>query len=251
MKIKVSIPDYFQVKHYKALTILSSLDEVEQMVHTICTITELSREEVMKWDVGSVVEVYGVINNMIASTAQAFHPIIEWKGQMYGFRNMSKMNLGEYIDLDNLCKESDKNLTSILAILYRPLTNNKIKDGKFIIKSTIKAMKYDVENVFDYYEVEEYNPEIRKQRTPEFDEFPLDIAMGALGFFLDISAMLLTNSQTYSLKAAETMVQKEMNKLTKTKQRLLNTMVGFTHSTNLLKLRSYPLQETNQLQTLT
>jgi hypothetical protein len=150
MKVKVSIPDYFQVKHYKALTILSSLDEVEQMVHTICTITELPREDVMKWDVGSVVEVYGVINNMNSSTAQAFYPIIEWNGQLYGFRNMSKMNLGEYIDLDNLCKESDKNLTSILAILYRPLTNNKIKDGQFIIKSTIKAMKYDVENVFDY-----------------------------------------------------------------------------------------------------
>jgi len=251
MKVKISIPDYFQVKHYKALTILSSLDEVEQMVHTICTITEISREEVMKWDVGSVVEVYGVINNMIASTSQAFHPIIEWKGELYGFKNMSKMNLGEYIDLDNLCKDTEKNLTSILAILYRPLTNNKIKDGKFIIKSTIKAMNYDVENIFDYYEVEDYDPEVRKVRTPEFENFPLDIAMGAMGFFLDISAMLLTNSQTYSLKPAETAITKEMEKLTKTKRRLLNTTVGFLHSSNLLRHRSYPLQEINQSQTLT
>jgi hypothetical protein len=204
----------------------------------------------MKWDVGSVVEVYGVINNMIASTSQAFHPIIEWKGELYGFKNMSKMNLGEYIDLDNLCKDTEKNLTSILAILYRPLTNNKIKDGKFIIKSTIKAMNYDVENIFDYYEVEDYDPEVRKVRTPEFENFPLDIAMGAMGFFLDTSAMLLTNSQTYSLKPAETMIKEEMKKLTKAKRRLLNTMVGFTHSSNLLRHRSYPLQEINQSQTL-
>lgn len=248
-KVKVSIPEYFQVKHYKALTTLSSLDEVEQMVHTITSIAEVSREEVMKWDISSVIEVYNIINNIIATTSQAFHPIIEWNGQLWGFRNMSKMTLGEYIDIDNLAKDSEKNLTSLLAILYRPITNNKIKDGQFIFKSTIKALKYEVENVFDYYEVEEYDLETRKQRTPEFDNFPLDIAMGALGFFLDINAMLLTNFQIYSLKPTEEIITKEMEKLSKKQHRLLNTMVGFTHSTNLLKRKSYQLQETGLLQT--
>ena len=249
MKVKVSIPEYFQVKHYKALTTLASLDEIEQMVHTIVHVADVPREEIMKWDISSVVEVYGIINNIIATTHQAFHPIIEWNGQLWGFRNMSKMTLGEYIDIDNLSKDTEKNLTSLLAILYRPVTSNKIKDAQFILKSTIKALKYDVENVFDYYEVEEYNPEIRKQRTPEFENFPLDIAMGALGFFLDINAMLLTNSQTYSLKPTEEMIKKEMSKLNKNKHRLVNTMVGFTHSTNLLRRQSYQLQETGLLPT--
>lgn len=249
MKLKVSIPEYFQVKHYKALTTLSSLDEIEQMVHTIVSIADVSREEVMKWDISSVIEVYGVINKIIAETNQAFHPVIEWNGQLWGFRNMSKMTLGEYIDIDNLAKDTEKNLTSILAILYRPIVDNKIKDGQFIIKSTIKALKYDVENVFDYYTVEEYDLETRKQRTPEFDSFPLDVAMGALGFFLDINAMLLTNSEIYSLKQTEVLIKEEMKKLSKSKHRLLNTMVGFTSSTNLLKRRSYQLQETGLLQT--
>lgn len=252
MKVKVSIPEYFQVKHYKALTILSSLDEVEQMIYTITSIAEVSREDVLKWDISSVVEVYNVINKIISETTQAFHPIIEWKGQLWGFRNMSKMTLGEYIDIDNLTKDpgaTEKNLTSILAILYRPITNNKIKDAQYIFKSTIKALKYDVENVFDYYEVEEYDLETRKQRTPEFEEFPLDIAMGALGFFLDINAMLLTNSQTYSLKPTEEMIKTEMKKLNKKQHRLLNTMVGFTASTTLLRRPSYQLQETGLLQT--
>jgi hypothetical protein len=248
MKIKVSIPEYFQVKHYKALTTLASLDEIEQMVHTVVSVADVSREEVMKWDVSSVIEVYGIINNIIATTAQSFHPIIEWNGQLWGFRNMSKMTLGEYIDIDNLSKDTEKNLTALLAILYRPITSNKIKDGKFIFKSTIKALKYDVENVFDYYTVEDYDLETRKQRTPEFDNFPLDIAMGALGFFLDINAMLLTNSQTYSLRPTEEMIKKEMSMLNKKQHRLLNTMVGFTHSTNLLRRQSYQLQETGLLQ---
>jgi hypothetical protein len=249
MKVKVSIPEYFQVKHYKALTTLSSLDEVEQMVHTIVSIVDISREEVLKWDVSSVVEVYGMINKIISDTNQAFHPIIEWNGQLWGFRNMSKMNLGEYIDVDNLSKDTEKNLTALLAILYRPITSNKIKDANYIFKSTIKALKYDVENVFDYYEVEEYDLDKRIQRTPEFENFPLDIAMGALGFFLDINAMLLTNMETYSLKRTEMIVEKEITKLSKTKRRLLNTMVGFTSSTNLLRRPSYPLQETGLLQT--
>lgn len=249
MKVKVSIPEYFQVKHYKALTTLASLDEVEQMVHTIVSIADVPREEVMKWDISSVVEVYGIINNIIANTAQSFHPIIEWNGQLWGFRNMSKMTLGEYIDIDNLAKDTEKNLTALLAILYRPITNNKIKDGQFIFKSTIKALKYDVENVFDYYTIEDYDLEVRKQRTPEFDNFPLDIAMGALGFFLDINAMLLTNSEIYSLKQTEEMVKTEMLKLNKRQHRLLNTMVGFTHSTNLLRRQSYQLQETGLLPT--
>ena len=249
MKVKVSIPEYFQVKHYKALTTLASLDEIEQMVHTVVSVADVSREEVMKWDVSSVIEVYGIINDIIATTAQSFHPIIEWNGQLWGFRNMSKMTLGEYIDIDNLSKDTEKNLTALLAILYRPITSNKIKDGKFIFKSTIKALKYDVENVFDYYTVEDYDLETRKQRTPEFENFPLDIAMGALGFFLDINAMLLTNSQTYSLRPTEEIVMKAMSKLNKKQHRLLNTMVGFTHSTNLLRRQSYQLQETGLLPT--
>jgi hypothetical protein len=158
---------------------------------------------------------------------------------------MSKMTLGEYIDLDNLSKDTDKNITSILAILYRPVTSNKIKESKFIIKSTIKALQYDVENVFDYYEVEEYDIDKRKQITPEFDNFPLEIAMGAMGFFLDIKAMLLTNSQIYSLGPIETQIQKQMRKMSKTKRRLLNTTAGFIQSTNLLKPISYPSQVIN------
>ena len=245
MKIQVQIPDYFQVKHYKALTVLSSLDEQEQMVQVISTITEQPYDEIMKWNISSVVEVYNSINAMMNNISTTFHPIIEWNGQIYGFRNMSKMTLGEYIDLDNLSKDTDKNITSILAILYRPVTSNKIKESKFIIKSTIKALQYDVENVFDYYEVEEYDIDKRKQITPEFDNFPLEIAMGAMGFFLDIKAMLLTNSQIYSLGPIETQIQKQMRKMSKTKRRLLNTTAGFIQSTNLLKPISYPSQVIN------
>ncbi len=248
MKLQVTIPDYFNIKHYKALAHIASLDETEQMVHTISVITNTDYDEVMKWNITSVVEVYQLINEMISQQEQSFHPIIEWNGVLYGYRSMGKMNLGEYIDIDNLSKDIDKNLNQILSLLYRPITSNKIKESKFIYKSTIKALNYEVENVFDYYEIEEYDPNKRKLEASKFDEFPIDIALGGLGFFLDIKAMSLSNSQIYSLKSLETAVKEAMKTLPKRKQRLLNTTAGFLLSMNLLKPISYQSQEIVRLQ---
>jgi hypothetical protein len=249
MEVEITIPEYFNIKHYKALAHISSLDETQQMVHTISVITNTEAGEVMKWSLPSVIDVYKHINNMIGSQEQSFHPIIEWNGVLYGYRPMGKMTLGEYIDLDGLCKDVDKNLNQILALLYRPITSKKIDEGKFIYKSTIKAMKYEVENVFDYYEIEEYDPIKCKTISSKFDEFPIDIALGAMAFFLDTKAMLLSDSQIYSLKHLETAIKEQMKTLPKRKQRLLNTTAGYIHSTRLLKPISYQSQAINALQT--
>jgi hypothetical protein len=242
MQIEITIPEYFKIKHYKALAHIKSLDETEQMVHTISVITNTEASEVMKWSLPSVIDVYKLINDMISQQEQSFHPVIEWNGVLYGYCSMGKMTLGEYIDIDNLSKDVDKNLNNILALLYRPITSKKIDEGKFIYKSTIKAMKYEVENVFDYYELEEYDPIKRKADAPKFDEFPIDIALGAMAFFLDTKAVLLSNSQIYSLKSQEMEIKEMMKTQPKRKQRLLNTTAGFLLSTNLLKPISYQSQ---------
>jgi hypothetical protein len=249
MQVEITIPEYFNIRHYKALAHINSLDETEQMVHTISVITNTEASEVMKWSLPSVIDVYKHINNIISNQEQSFHPIIEWNGVLYGYRSMAKMTLGEYIDLDTFCKDVDKNLNNILALLYRPITSKKIDESKFIYKSTIKAMKYEVENVFDYYEIEEYDFEKHKIDSPKFDEFPIDIALGAMAFFLDIKAMLLSDSQIYSLKPLETSIKERVKTLPKRKQRLLNITAGFLHSTRLLKPISYQSQVTNVLQT--
>lgn len=245
MQVEITIPQYFNIRHYKALAHISSLDETEQMVHTISVITNTEASEVMKWSLPSVIDVYKHINDMIGNQDQSFHPVIEWDGVLYGYRAMNKMNLGEYIDMDTLSKDVDKNLNQILALLYRPITSKKLDEGKFIYKSTIKAMKYEVENVFDYYELEEYDSTKRNVDSPKFDEFPIDIALGAMAFFLDTKAMLLSDSQIYSLKPQELMIKQRMKTLSKSKQRLLHTTAGYLHSTRLLKPISYQSQVIN------
>jgi hypothetical protein len=178
---------------------------------------------------------------MLSDALPSFHPIIEWDGVLYGYQPMSKMTLGEYIDIDGLLKDTDKNISAILALLYRPLTSNKIKESTFIFKSTIKAMKYEVENVFDYYDVEEYDIDKHKQRTLEFEKFPIDIALGAMGFFLDIKTTLSNDSQIYFLNPHVAMTLKP----NKRKPRLASIMDGFSLSTSLLKPISYQSMETN------
>lgn len=244
--LKITIPDYFTVKHYKALNHIQSLDEIEQMAWVISTITETDIDEVMRWDLPSVISVYKEVNEIIKNIKSEFYPIIEWKGKTYGFSNMSKMSLGEYIDFETYSKDVNKNLNKILSILYRPITENKINTGTFVAKSSYKAFKYEVENVFDYFKIEEYNSELVSVREDEYDDFPAEVALGALAFFLDTNAMLLSNSQIYSQQPIVEKIQKEMKKMSKLKQRLLHTMVGYIHSMNLVKHPSYPLQEIKQ-----
>jgi hypothetical protein len=190
--------------------------------------------------------VYNAIQTLFKDINPEFYPVIEWEGKLWGFSNMSKMKLGEYIDLDTLIKDPDKNINQILALLYRPVTKNNLTSATFLTKSTLKALKYDVENVFDYYELEEYDPVSRKQRAETFDNFPIEIAMGAMAFFLDTATVLLSDSQLYSLKTQEDLVQIQLKRMSKRKQRLLNITAGFIHSRRLASLKSYPSQAINQ-----
>jgi hypothetical protein len=242
-KTQIQISEYLQVKHYKGLSNITSLDETEQMISIISTITEQSPSDIMKWDLPSVIKVYNVIQDIFKNINPEFYPVIEWEGQLWGYSNISKMTLGEYVDLESLCKLPEKNINQILATLYRPIISNDIPSATYVIKSTLKSLKYDVENIFDYYQLEEYDPTARKKRADKFDNFPIEIALGALAFFLDIKTLLLSDSQIYSKYPIMKEIMGEMNKMSKKKQRLLNTMAGFIHSRNWATLRSYPLQE--------
>lgn len=245
-EIEITIPQYLNLKHYKATNRLTSLDDTQQMVNVISAITSYEAPDIMKWSIPSVIHVYNAIQTLFKDINPEFYPVIEWEDKLWGFSNMSKMKLGEYIDLDTLIKDPDKNINQILALLYRPVTKNNLTTATFLTKSTLKALRYEVENVFDYYELEEYDPVSRKQRAETFDNFPIEIAMGAMAFFLDTATVLLSDSQLYSLKTQEDMVKIQLTRMSKRKQQLLNITAGFTHSRKLANLKFYPSQEINQ-----
>ena len=238
MEISTNIPDYFTVKHYKQFSVLKSLDELEQKLHVIQVLTGESMQTVRQWPIPFIIQLYAELNKLIANVEPEFYPVIEWEGVQYGYRPMHKMLLDEYVDLDMLIKDVDRNINDILAILYRPITKNKLNSGKWVANQTLKVLKEQVENGFDYYEIEKYDNHIREQVASSYDGFPASIALGALGFFLDSNLSLSKNTPSSS-QQWELMMSEAKKKNSKMKRALARITVGFISSINLLRVPSY------------
>lgn len=116
-----------------------------------------------------------------------------WKD--YGFvPDINAISFGEWLDLDSNCKDFPKNLTKILAILYRPISNQ----------------------LGNKYSIEPYNASHLKN-ADEFNEMPLSIANGALVFFSTIekelvntSLQFLDSQVTKNLREAMTMMEEAL-----------------------------------------
>jgi hypothetical protein len=245
-QIQVQVPDYFTLKHYKSLQHLKDIeDEIERKLMTVAVFTNRSYDDVMNWNVNSIIEITDKIEEVLSNIKPEFYPIIEWNGKLWGYSSMQNMSVGEYVDLDNLCKDTDANINEILAILIRPVTENNLQSSKFVTRSTFKSLKYEVENVFDYYKIEEYDFIKRKHIAGTFDDFPAEIALGAMAFFLGTKTMLLKNTQVSSPNDQKELVLK-MNWKKRTANRLLNTMGGFIRSRSWQILPSYKSQVTSE-----
>jgi len=244
MEITTNIPDYFTVKHYKQFSVLKSLDDMEQKLHVIQVLTGESMETVLKWPIPFIIQLYAKLNDLISGVEPEFYPVIEWEGKQYGYRPMHKMNLDEYIDLDMLVKDTDRNINDIMAILYRPITKNKLPNGNFVLKNTVKVFNKQIDNGFNYYEIEKYDNFIREERSPQYDNFPASMALGALGFFLD-SKLSLLKSTAFYFPQWESMMSEVKNKKGKMRRALERITVGYMSSTNLLKVPSYNSQVIN------
>jgi hypothetical protein len=244
MEITTNIPDYFTVKHYKQFSVLKSLDDMEQRLHVITALTGESMETVLKWPIPFIIQLYARLNELIGSVVPEFYPIIEWEGKQYGYRPMHKMLLEEYVDIDMLTKDTDRNINDILAILYRPITKNKLNSGKWVANQTLKVMQGQAENAFNYYEIEKYDNSIREQVASSYDNFPASIALGALGFFLGSNTSLSKNTPSSFLQW-ELMMNEVKNKKSKIARLLARTTVGYISSINLLRVPSYSSQAIN------
>jgi len=248
MEYSINIPDYFTVKHYKDFSTLKSLDDLEQKLFVISALTGETIQTVKSYPVSFILSVYAKLNELIASVQPEFYPVIEWEGQLYGYKPMHKMTMDEYIDLDNLAKNIEQNINEVMAILYRPVTKNKLQSAKFIAKSTFKVLSGENENGFDYYDVEKYDNEIRKERAKQYDGFPASVALGALGFFLGTATLLSNDIPSFSqlLELKTNVVKKKESKI---KRALALTTAGYISSMNWQTVPSYQSQEIKPLQT--
>ena len=95
----------------------------------------------------------------------------------YGFHpNLSNISTGEFADLDSLCQDFNENLHLIMAVLYRPVTLEKL--GK--------------------YQIEKYKGSIEERANLFKTKMPANIVNGALVFFWILGNDYLKNTQEFS-----------------------------------------------------
>jgi len=211
MEIKLNIPDYLSIKQWKQFNSLEHLSDSEKMIHMISVLSDKSQDEIMEWTPASIQSVYAKILDTFSDLNPQFYPVFELDGQLYGFSSVSKMTLGEYVDLERLSKNPHENLEQIMAILYRPIVKHKFDGIKWAFKNTFKVKMGDAENLFKYYELEKYDSSKRVEQAEKLGVLPAVMGLGALSFFLVLANTSLLGSNLSSLPPKEqTMKMKEM-----------------------------------------
>ena len=213
MEIQLTIPDYLSVKQWKQFLTLEHLSETEKMIKMISLLSGKEVDEIKQWTPMSIKSVYAKVLETITDIQPSFYPIFELDGVKYGFRSISSLTLGEYVDLEKLAKQPQENIEEIMAILYRPIVKHRFSGIKWAFKNKHKVALGEAENLFKYYEVEEYDNSKRAEQGKKLSVLPAPMALGMLGFFLAVGTSFSLGSSLSSLPPKEQMkAMKKMNK---------------------------------------
>lgn len=235
----IELPEYLTIEQYVKLNGYKGDSNFGRLVHTVSAITGFDKKEVRSWKLSSLTDIANHFAE-VSDHNNEFHSLIEWNGKLYGYADIKKASLGEYIDLENLAKDMENNAHKIAALLYRPVKQHRFKTLEFHVKQKIKMLKNDVENVFDWYTLEDYDSEQRRMVEEEFKQFPAHIFLGAVSFFLSVGSLYSTNT----LYSEGIITEKMMKEMTTDQLQVLSatTMAGGGLSTTSLSPIYYQLQ---------
>ena len=209
----MEIPEYLSIKDWKYFNSLEHLSNTEKMIAMVSELGGIEENELKKYKSTELTDAYKTLLEAFQDLEPQFYPVFELDGVLYGYNPMTKMTLGEYVDLERLASKSHENLEEIMAILYRPITKNRFSGIKWAYKSTTKIAVGEAENLFRYYEVEEYDSSKRADNSEKLSSLPASIGLGCLSFFLLLGSNASLGSQISSLPTPQRMkVMEEMNK---------------------------------------
>jgi hypothetical protein len=194
MELKFNIPDYLSIKDWKYFQSLEIENDNEKMLKFIAHATDIPEDTIMSLRPIDLAQVYSTVLTQIGEVESAFFPLFELEDQLYGFSSISRMSFGEYIDLQKLTKNPSVNLEKIMAILYRPVVKHKLDGITWAVKSQHKIGTGNIENLFNYYELEKYDSSKRAEQADKMKNLPVAFALGALSFFLVLTNISLASS---------------------------------------------------------
>jgi len=245
--ISITVPEYLTVEQYDKLSSIETEDKLEKIVQSLSALTKYTEEEVRTWSIPSLKEVYEQYT-ALADWKQEFHSLLEFNGELHGYSDIKSMTLGCYVDIENICKDLNGNLHKLAAILYRPVSKHRFDTLSFTYRQKLKMVNNKVENVFKWYELDEYDLDKRLDVEEKFKQFPAHILLGALSFFLSTGNLYLSDTQSLEGMSENSRIM--MKKLT---LRNLSQNIGaggglYTNSVSPIFLQ---LQETKPSQILT
>ena len=205
--VHISIPDYLSVENYRKLLNIEHLTDINKMVFTISVLAGISEDEIKTWMPKDIAQVANDLTETM-SPENVFYPVFQHNGIEYGYNNIDKMSLGEFIDLENLCKKPTENLEEIMALLYRPIKKHRIKNIAWRQLHNVMILTEKIDNPFKWYTVEKYDNTTRSERAEVFKDIPVAFALGAMGFFLALVNQYLTDSALYSQSEEMKMMKK-------------------------------------------
>jgi len=178
---------------------------------TVSALTGHDVEEIERWNLTDLMKIYNEAGRIMHDTGGQFYPVFEFKDTIYGFQPLTKMSVGEFMDLERRLQDPMNNLEELLAILYRPIVSHKFNSMEWMHKSYIKILKGENESMFKYYDVEEYDTEKRDWRVKVFKDLPLEYVIGCLNFFMalgmELSLSSIICSPALSQMEKETMIE--------------------------------------------
>ena len=174
-EVKLTIPtewsDITVEVYQKYIKLQESKTEEEKLVvKSLALLCNTTEEVVMQMEYKDLLDIMNILKKMLDKEPGeiTFQKVFKFKGEEYGFvPNLSKLSTGEYIDLEAYCKDDPmENLHIIMSILFRKVVNKRN----------------------ERYSIEPYDPDQFKEEL--FKDCPMNVALGALGFFLTLGLNL-------------------------------------------------------------
>ncbi len=151
-------------------------DEDEIVIGTISTLCNIPTDIIKRLKVKDIKTIYVKLSKLISVPVNKdVFDKIEIKGIKYGFHpNLDELTLGEFVDLEEQTKDGVDGFHNILAILYRPI----------------------VEEKGNKYNIEPYN-ETHIKNARLFQDLSIDIVNGVMVFFYRLGNKFIKNSNRY------------------------------------------------------
>jgi len=158
--------------------------KTEEATETIAALSDIPKKLIKELSLSDVANIMSKVAELQQKQDTKLKRIIEINDIEYGFHpDLDSISLGEYADIEQFIKNGiDKNLPSLMAVLYRP----------------VKEKKNDI------YIIDAYDGDIRL-RTEEMKQMSAEQVQSALVFFYTLGKVLSEIMPSYLMERLKEM----------------------------------------------